>query len=228
MKIDTKQAKRVLIVDDHAHVRRYARAAFRDFFRWVAPNTERAAVLVRRAQYRFDLETPFDIVCCDINMPYGQKSFNRTGRIGLCFMSQFHIDFPEIPIICHSDDFAGSQMVPFTHFVEKEPLSAIYSIIAARDPEQPLVRFEANEALLRACALDILEGKISFEHLVAHARERGPCKDISSLSVSTDVMLFIIIAKKYRDFSKLFAFARAGYITDEQLVEILRFCLPNS
>ena len=206
----TSGVKRILIVDDRIEVRKYASRAFIDFARWLAPSTEKAAVIVKKAQGSFDIERPFDLLSCDINMPYFENGSKKYGQIGLWFISKFHNDFPDIPIICHSDDQGGAALVPFAHFVEKLYIS---------DQE-----FNADEALLRACALDILENKMSFEPILRRAQLLEPCIELS-LSSPRKLTVFIRTAKKTQDFSKLFAFARAGYLSEEQLVEILRFCL---
>ncbi len=106
---------RVLIVEDWRSVRSYLARAFTGFECFFAQDTRHATLLTQHEQRVFSPQRPFDLVSCDIHMPFEK----RYGPFGILFMRQFHTHFPNVPIICHSDDLSRSRYVSFARFVEK-------------------------------------------------------------------------------------------------------------
>lgn len=199
---------RVLIVDNEPKVRKYAHRAFRDFHCRFASHPVAAHQIVEQRQRKYPARLPFDLLSCDIHM--GPSKTPEYGPVGVHFMAWFHYVFPPIPIICHSDDPERAATIPFAHFVEK---------LYANDLE-----FNADEARLRAKALDLLKGPVSFDGVLERVRRLEPRPDLSDLSLSSALLTFVAHAKKHNYLPHLFDFARAGYLSEEILIEILRFC----
>ena len=205
--------RRVLIVDDHAAVRAYASRAFHDFDRRLAEHPAGAQTTIIRLQSDSVLEKPIDLLSCDINMTDPQTGYY--GPIGVEFMRWFHQQFPDIPVLCHSDDVGQASMVPFAHFVSKSGLDM---------DDYPISR-----ARLRAMALDLLDplgqydSKNLIDLMILRAFRAGPRPNLDGVDHSSLPSLAIDLARESGDYSDVFAFYRAGYLSKETLMEVLRY-----
>ncbi len=218
----TKRTHRVLIVDDMQKIHDYAARAFRDFQRWNAYSPEEAKILITEEQTRYDARRPFDLLSSDINMP----NFPN----GLELMRWFHESFPDIPIICHSDDNANATKVPFAKFVEKTYVND--------------TTFNVDEALLRAAALNALFGKQDFGELVRQAQISGARDTIEDLGLPSPLRCYVkalretlrslaalmrhskLPIREEMMLSDVLALARSGYVDDRAIVEIIRYVRP--
>ena len=197
---------KILIADDKQRVHEQASRALKDFQLLHAYNPEEAKQIINEQQRVYGSTKPIDLLISDINMPSDDPT-------GIELMTWFHETFPNIPIICHSDDRRQAEKVPFTIFVEK-----------AYDSDD---RFSADEAFLRAAVLDIFSGKHSFDEEIKKARELGLRDSIDDLKLPKILTRYVGYAKKPTpggyDINAIFVFARAGYIDKKILVEILRY-----
>lgn len=197
--------KRVLIVDDHKRIHRYAVYAFRDFQRWHALSPSQARNITARQQKEHDAKKPFDLLSCDINM----SEKGRYGPVGIGFMIRFHKAFPDIPIICHSDDAFNVRAVSFVRFVMK-------TNFISED-------FNVNEALLRAAALDLVFGEQDFGEQIKRAQALGARTDIDDLAIPAILRGYIKSLKGTAHILDVLALARSGYIDDATLTEFIRY-----
>ena len=202
---------RILIVEDSPIVRSYALKALKGFSSVHAWNPEQARQAVFDQERKFGTKNPFHLISCDVNMPHRGRT--DTQRLGVELMKWLHKRYPNIPIICHSDDVQGAKQVPFAHFQRKKYVGN--------------EEFNLDQALLHGKALELLEGKKSFDHVLYIARRMKPIADIEVLKIPRKLAVSVRTAKRTQDFTDLYQITQSGYYGETKLRDILRFCLSK-
>lgn len=126
---------------------------------------------------------------------------------------------PDTPILWHADKTEPPNAVEGLAHLTKAP--KVYMVF-----DQGIL---VDELMLKATALDILEGKQSLDEVCRQALAKGPRASLEGLDLSLQVGVYVRVAASPKEdgLIHLMAFARTGHLPDEQLVEIFRYIGPE-
>lgn len=178
---------RILIADDHAIVRKGLKQLIREEY----PSAELAGAKDAEELMAKLMESPWDIVICDLNMP---------GRSGLDALHQIRHAFPALPVLIMSmypeDQYAirvikaGAAGYLGKDRIHEEIIKAIHTVLLGKKFITPTVAEKLAEALGANGAEFELHEKLSDREfdvfkLIAEGKAVSDIAEQLSLSVTT-------------------------------------------